>query len=177
MTVEPVEAESTRLADAARAVDGTQPETKKRNRKKAQADPAPVVEPQAPATHFQLSIPPEQLQAAVGTFLEAMARVTKTREPDFEEVKGMGDALAFGVNHTKIAMDEKTGPWVPLAIMLAAYTVPRAMERLIEAAEKHREAPKGESFRAPLGAEASTLAGADAGEDTAGPVPYRGGVA
>jgi hypothetical protein len=164
------------FADAARAVDAGQPEKpggKRRSRKKPEPGPAPEPAP-APAGQLQLNVPSEQLQAAMGTFLEAMARVTKTREPEFEEVKGMGDALAFGINHTKIAMDEKTGPWVPLAIMVVAYSVPRALERLIEVAEKRREAPKGESFRPSLVPETGTVAQPDTGEDTAGPVPYRG---
>lgn len=137
------------IAAAAEAVEAqTEPPKGKRTRAKAKTPEPPPA--QVTEVKVEFNVPPEQLEAALGAFLSQMSKRTKTAPPDPKEVKALGQSLAFGLQHTKIGISDKSGPWVPFGIMVASYVIPRALERIM-AATGQEEAPKGTTFPRRLG--------------------------
>lgn len=172
---------SAAFSEAAKDVEAGTPApepAKRRSRKKAATAEPPAPAQEAPAVEIRLDVKPEQLHAAMGAFLDSMAKVTNTAPPSKDETKGMADTLSWGLSHTKLGMDEKSGPWVPLGIAVTLYVLPRALEKLMDVAERRR-APERGTFRRPLGAVPPGVPQAAAAAENAspdGPVQFKGTV-
>lgn len=147
-------------------------------RKKARRTEPQQRAPEQPAgTPIGIEIPPDQMRAALMPFLESMATLTKTRNPEPVEVDGMATNLSYGLANTKIGDGGKTGPWTPLIVAVSLYTIPRMIERLIAYAdEKKRQTQEvavadGERFReVPREIVARPMGATQEG----GPIPFAG---
>lgn len=108
---------------------------------------APAGTVQDPAPVQGVGIPVDQLKPAISSFLQSMARGTKTRAPEDVEVDGMATNLSFGLSHTKFATNPESGPWTPLGVMVTLYMLPRAVERLMDYMDERAERIAAEEAR------------------------------
>lgn len=110
--------------------------------KAAAATPATPEESQAVTVTFT-GIGAKDVSKAVNALLLRVAVKTKTEPPNREEVDAISSGIAVGLQHTKIAIDPKSGPWVPLMLATAAYALPRIIDVAMKAAEKEEAAHSG----------------------------------
>lgn len=123
--------------------------TEKPKRKPRTPKPEPQPEPVVQEVVVTFSgIGPEDVSKAVAVLLAALAVRTKTEGPSKEEVDSISSGIAVGLQNTKVAIDPKTGPWIPLALAATAYALPRIFDVVLRTVE-NREAAKRGPFREP----------------------------
>lgn len=117
--------------------------TRSRNKLNGQTQTAAAPEESQSVTVTFTGIGAKDVSKAVNALLLRVAVKTKTEPPNKDEVDAISSGIAVGLSHTKIAIDPKSGPWVPLMLATAAYALPRIIDVAMKAAEKEEAAHSG----------------------------------
>lgn len=148
--------ENNPVAAAAEQIQQAAAEKPKRKRR-AKVE-TPPEEPQPEAVQEVVvtfsGISADDVSKAVASLLAAVAERTKTERPKPEEVDAISSGLAIGLQNTKVAIDPKTGPWIPLGLAATAYALPRIVDVVMRSLNAKEPAPSGTFREVPATSEA-----------------------
>jgi hypothetical protein len=138
--------EANEVEAAAREIAAQPPEKKTRKKKPAAAATTEAQQPEVQQVVVTFSgVEAKDVSKAVSALLSKLSQKTKTEAPTVDEVDAISAGIATGLQHTKIAVDPNTGPWVPLGLAALAYALPRIIDVVMRA--KPQEAAPSGTFR------------------------------
>lgn len=161
---------------AAKPVEEVQSQAASRKRTTKKKDETKPGEPAKTAQVVAFQVSHEQMREVLGPLLHGLADATHTsppvKTPEVDELDMLSKSLAYGLNHTKIATSEKTGPWVPFMLAMSMYALPRALEGLMRYLDERKRKeelqpkPASQGRGLPAGADQKSTAGAGGSVDT-----------